>query len=101
LLGVEKLLNKEALLLLKEIKTFFQEGTELHECAERFESMAAAEIPPSKDCWLALCQQIQKEIDREDKSMAPYHAAIAMGVLVQSNKSATAHLANARKLRAS
>jgi hypothetical protein len=93
------LLNEESFLLLKEIKTFFQRGTILYECAERFESMAAAEIPPSKDCWLALCLEIQKEIDREDKSLAPYHAAIAMGVLVQSNKSATAHLANARKLR--
>jgi hypothetical protein len=95
------LLNTESLLLLKEIKTFFEEGTELHECAERFESMAAAEIPPSKDCWLALCLQIQKEIDREDKSLAPYHAAIAMGVLVQSNKSAASWLAKARKLRPS
>jgi hypothetical protein len=99
LLGVEKLLNKEALLLLKEIKTFFQEGTVLYECAERFESMAAAEIPPSKDCWLALCQQIQKEIDKLDKSMDQYHAGVALGVLLHSNKAANAHLANARKLR--
>jgi hypothetical protein len=86
-------------LILKEIKTFFQRGTSLYECAEHFESMAAAVVPPSKDCWQELCLQIQKELDKLDTTSVSYAAGVALGVLVESNKSAIKWLLKAKKLR--
>lgn len=94
------MLNDESWLLLDEIKTYFVQGTILHEYAERFVSMAAASIPPSRDCWLELCRQILKEVEGEDTSLASYPAGIAMAMLVEKNKLARTWLSKAKKLRA-